>query len=283
MKMQGLAAAFRSFFPDRQGGEAIHADVLYTKNKNQMKRRILACAIMSILACSLWAQNAREIVRKANDLMRGASTYSEISMTITKPEWSRTIVMKAWALEPDYSLVYVTEPARDRGSVTLKRKQEVWSWVPTVQRVIKIPPSMMLQSWMGSDFTNDDLVRQSSIVDDYTHSIVGEETLAGYRCWKIDLTPRPDAGVVWGKLLMWISQSNYLELRTDFYDEDSIVVKSFIGSDIKTFDGRSLPSHCEMIPVNEPGKKTIIEYRDIKFKVKLDQSFFSEENMKRVR
>jgi negative regulator of sigma E activity len=126
-------------------------------------------------------------------------------------------------------------------------------------------------------------VRQSSIVDDYTHSIVGEESLAGYRCWKIELTPKPDAGVVWGKLLMWISQSNYLELRTDFYDEDGTVVKSFVGSDIKTFDGRSLPSHCEMIPVNEPGKKTIIEYRDIKFKVKLDRSFFSEENMKRVR
>lgn len=248
-----------------------------------MKRRILACAIMSILACSLKAQNAREIVRKANDLMRGASTYSEISMTITKPEWSRTIVMKAWALEPDYSLVYVTEPARDRGSVTLKRKQEVWSWLPTVQRVIKIPPSMMLQSWMGSDFTNDDLVRQSSIVDDYTHSMVGEESLAGYRCWKIELTPKPDAGVVWGKLLMWISQSNYIELRTDFYDEDGTVVKSFVGSNIRTFDGRSLASHWEMMPVNEPGKKTIIEYRDIKFKVKLEQSFFSEENMKRVR
>lgn len=250
---------------------------------NQIKRRILIVSILLLFTCPLWAQNAREIVRKANDLMRGASTYSEISMTITKPEWSRTIVMKAWALEPDYSLVYVTEPARDRGSVTLKRKQEVWSWVPTVQRVIKIPPSMMLQSWMGSDFTNDDLVRQSSIVDDYTHSIAGEEILAGYKCWKIELVPKPDAGVVWGNLLMWISQSNFLELRTDFYDEDGTVVKSFIGSDIRIFDGRSLPAHCEMIPVNEPGKKTIIEYRDIRFTVKLDKSFFSEENMKRVR
>ena len=110
-----------------------------------MKRLFLAVSIITVFAGAMFAQDAKEIVRKANDLMRGTSTYSEISMTIVKPEWSRTIAMKVWAVEPDFSLVYVTEPARDRGSVTLKRKAEVWNWLPTVQRVIKIPPSMMLQ------------------------------------------------------------------------------------------------------------------------------------------
>jgi outer membrane lipoprotein-sorting protein len=229
------------------------------------------------------AQDARDIVRKANDLLHGLKSYSEISMTIRKPAWSRTIVLKSWALEPDYSMIYVTEPARDRGTVTLKRKQEVWNWLPSIQRVIKIPPSMMLQSWMGSDFTNDDLVRESSIVDDYTHTIVGEDTVAGYPCWRIRLTPKPDAGVVWGELIVWISRKEYLELRTDFYDEDETLVKSFVGSDVRTFDGRTLASHWEMIPVSEPGKRTILDYRDIKFHVNLNQSFFSEENMKRVR
>jgi outer membrane lipoprotein-sorting protein len=248
-----------------------------------MKRRALLLALLCLTGWMLHAQDARDIVRKANDLMHGASTYAEISMTITKPEWSRTIDMKVWSVEPDYSLVYVTEPARDRGSVTLKRKNEVWNWLPSVQRIIKIPPSMMLQSWMGSDFTNDDLVRQSSIVDDYTHAMAGEETVEGRMCWKIALTPKPEAGVVWGKLLMWISKEGFLELRTDFFDEDGALVKSFVGSGIKNFDGRTLAAHWEMIPVNEPGKKTVLEYRQMKFSVKLDQSYFSEQNMKRVR
>jgi outer membrane lipoprotein-sorting protein len=248
-----------------------------------MTREVVTLMCVAAFSTLSHAQDAREIVRKANDLMRGTSTYAEISMTIEKPEWSRTIGMKVWALEPDYSLVYVTEPARDRGSVTLKRKMEVWNWLPAIQRVIKIPPSMMLQSWMGSDFTNDDLVRQSSIVDDYTHSIAGEDTVEGRRCWKIALIPNPNAGVVWGKLIMWVSQQGYLELRTDFYDEDGALVKTFIGSSIRNFDGRSLPAHWEMIPVNEPGKKTVLDYTQLKFSVKLDQSFFSEQNMKRVR
>ncbi len=248
-----------------------------------MNRGFLSAVIAFAMAGTLRAQGAREIVRKANDLMRGSSTYTEFSMTIEKPEWSRTVEMKAWSLEPDYSLVYVTAPARDRGSVTLKRKTEVWSWLPSVQRVIKIPPSMMLQSWMGSDFTNDDLVRQSSIVDDYTQVIAGEDSVAGRGCWKIELTPKPDAGVVWGKLYMWISHQEYIELRTDFYDEDGTLVKTFTGSDVKTFDGRSIASHWEMIPVLEQGKKTVLDYRLLDFNVKFDQSFFSEQNMKRVR
>ncbi len=248
-----------------------------------MRRSAGLLALIAASVISVQAQDAREIVKKANDLMRGSSTYTELSMSITKPEWSRTIDMKVWAVEPDYSLVYVTAPARDKGSVTLKRKNEVWNWLPSVQRVIKIPPSMMLQSWMGSDFTNDDLVRESSIVDDYTHVIAGEETIEGRRCWKIALTPKPEAGVVWGKLLVWITQEGYVELRTDFYDEDGALVKTFTGSDIKTFDGRTIASHWEMVPVNEPGKKTVLDYTKIRFDVRLDQSFFSEQNMKRVR
>jgi len=248
-----------------------------------MRDAFIHVVALVLFAAPLRAQDAKEIVNRANNLMHGASTYSEISMSITKPEWSRTIEMKVWALEPDYALVYVTAPARDRGTVTLKRKSEVWNWLPSVQRVIKIPPSMMLQSWMGSDFTNDDLVRQSSLVDDYAHAIIGEGEIAGHRTWKIELVPKPETGVVWGKLVMWISQDGYLEIRTDYFDEDGVLVKSFTGSDIKLFDGRRLPAHWEMIPANEPGKKTVLEYRQLRFNEKFDQSYFSEQNMKRVR
>lgn len=248
-----------------------------------MRRYLRFLILLTLSASVLLAEDAREIVKKANDLMRGTHLYTEMSMTIIKPQWTRTIALKAWSLEPDYALMYVTEPARDKGSVTLKRKNEVWNWVPSIQRVIKIPPSMMLQSWMGSDFTNDDLVRQSSIIDDYDHSIVGEEKYEGVPCWKIQLIPKPEAGVVWGKLYLWISKGGYLELKTEYYDEDGNLAKSFLGSAIKIFEGRSLPSHWEMIPASKPGEKTVLDYYQMKFSLNLDPAFFSEQNMKRVR
>jgi outer membrane lipoprotein-sorting protein len=253
--------------------------------KEDFMMRHLFCAAAAILlvAGPVRSQDAREIVKRANDLMRGTASYSEFTMTVVKPEWSRSFSMKAWGLEPDYALVYVTSPARDRGSVTLKRKAEVWNWLPSIQRVIKIPPSMMLASWMGSDFTNDDLVRQSSIVEDYTHQLLGEEMMQGLRCYRVQLTPKPEAAVVWGKVIMWISTEGFMELRTDFFDEEGHLSKSFLGSNIRVLGGRRLPVRWEMVPADGPGQKTVLEYQQLDFSVPLTPSFFSEQNMKKVR
>jgi len=226
--------------------------------------------------------SAKKIVASANELMRGESTFSEVSMSVVKPDWSRSFSMKIWALEPEFSLIYIISPARDKGTVTLKRQTEVWNWLPTVRKIIKIPPSMMMQSWMGSDFTNDDLVRESSILDDYTHTLVGEESYAGYECYLIEMIPKPEAAVVWGKLRMWISKKKFLQLKTEYYDEDAILVKAFFGSKVKYMDNREIPTHWEMIPSGKPGNKTILEYSSIKFNVKIEQNFFSQQNMKRV-
>lgn len=240
--------------------------------------------VITIAITSLtFSQNAKEIVQKADELMRSNSSYSEMTMTIVKPNWSRTMGMKIWALEPDYALIYITEPARDKGTVTLKRKNEVWNWLPSAQRVIKIPPSMMLQSWMGSDFTNDDLVRQSSVVNDYNHKLIGEEKLNGYDCHKIEMIPKPEAGVVWGRIITWIAKNSYLQIQADYYDEDDVLIKSFIGSNEKRMGGRNILTHWEMIPVDKPGNKTVMEYTTIEFNFKVDENFFSEQNMKRVR
>ena len=141
----------------------------------------------------------------------------------------------------------------------------------------------MMQSWMGSDFTNDDLVRQSSIVEDYTHKIVGEEEMEGYDCYKIELTPKPDAGVVWGKVLTWISKQGDLQLRADYYDEDLQMIKSMIGSDVQKMGSRTIPIHWEMIPHDDPGQKTVMIYEALEFDVKVKDSFFSQQNMRRVR
>ncbi len=228
-------------------------------------------------------QKATEIVKKSNDLLRGTSSISTATLTIIKPKWKRSLTMKIWALEPDYALILITKPARDRGTVTLKRKREVWNWIPSIRRKIKIPPSMMLQSWMGSDFTNDDLVRESSIVEDYVHTIVGQEKIRGYDCYKIEFTPKPEASVVWGKIIAWISTKNYFQLKVDYYDEDGVLVKTMTGSKVKNMDGRLIPTHWEVIPANKKNQKTIFEYHKIKFNVKLEPSFFSLKNMQRIR
>ena len=142
---------------------------------------------------------------------------------------------------------------------------------------------MMMQSWMGSDFTNDDLVKQSSVVKDYVHSFVGEEEVDGYLCHKIQMIPKPEAGVVWGKVIMWVSKQGYLQMRADYFDEDEFLVKSMIGSKIQKMGGRTIPTHWEMIPVDKPGQKTVMEYISIEFNIDINESFFSQQNMKRVR
>jgi outer membrane lipoprotein-sorting protein len=247
-----------------------------------MKTKILSIILLFTAALSN-AQDIKEIVKKAEDKFRGKSSEGTMTMIIERPTWSRTVTMKSWSIGNDYSLIYITAPAKEKGQVFLKRQSEMWNWVPTIERMIKIPPSMMMQSWMGSDFTNDDLVRESSLVIDYTHKLIGEETIDGYKCYKIELIPLPDAPVVWGKVFMWISKNEFYWLRSEFYDEDGILVNTEILSDIKKMDDRTMPTRMEMIPADEEGHKTIMIYDKIDFDIKIDESFFSQQNMKRVR
>jgi outer membrane lipoprotein-sorting protein len=247
-----------------------------------MKTKILSI-ILLFSAAMANAQDIKEIVKKADDKFRGKSSEGTMTMIIERPTWSRTVTMKSWSIGNDYSLIYITAPAKEKGQVFLKRESEMWNWMPTIERMIKIPPSMMMQSWMGSDFTNDDLVRESSIVIDYTHKLVGEEIIDGYKCYKVELIPLPDAPVVWGKVLMWISKDEFYWLRSEFYDEDDILVNTEILSEIKKMDDRTMPTHLVMIPADKEGNKTTMIYDKIDFDVKIDESFFSQQNMKRVR
>ena len=142
---------------------------------------------------------------------------------------------------------------------------------------------MMMQSWMGSDFTNDDLVRESSLVKDYSQKLIGDETINEYDCYKVELIPHPDAPVVWGKIIMWVSKKNYYWLKAEYYDEDNKLVNTEILSDIKQMDDRKMPTHLEMIPADKEGNKTILIFKDTKFNVNLKESFFSQQNMRRIR
>jgi len=227
--------------------------------------------------------SATEIVQKAEEKLRGNSNEAEITITIHRPSWERTLEAKSWALGTEYSLILLKAPARDKGTVFLKREKEIWNWVPNIERTIKLPPSMMMQSWMGSDFNNDDLVQESSIVKDYNHSHMGRQEVAGFDCYVIEFTPKPDAPVVWGKIIGYISVDGYLQLKSEFYDEDGFLINVLEGSDVVEMDGRRLPSKLRMTPVDKDDHYTEMTYKSLKFDVPLKTSFFTTQNMKRVR
>ena len=154
---------------------------------------------MALIPFSINAQSeleARDIIQKAEDKTRGSSSFSEMTMTIVRPTWTREVGIKSWSKGNEYSLILITSPARVKGAAFLKRDREIWNWQPTIDRVIKMPPSMMMQSWMGSDFTNDDLVKESSILEDYSHQLLGKENIDGRTSYKIELITNEDATVV---------------------------------------------------------------------------------------
>ena len=250
-----------------------------------MKNIVFSIAAILVISISGFSQDltAIQIITKADDLQRGESNEGEMSMTIVRTKWERTISMKVWSLGRDFSMTYITSPAKDKGQVFLKRKNEMWNWVPTINRMIKIPPSMMSQGWMGSDYSNDDILKESSIVVDYTHQVVGDDVVEGIDCYVLNLIPKEDAAVVWGKVKKWISKKEYWQLKTEYYDEDEELIRTEIASEVKQFGDRELPSKIVILPADKPGQKTIIKVTKSNYKVQLKESFFSQQNMKRVR
>ena len=188
------------------------------------------------------AQDAYQIIKRADEHLRGVSQKAEMSIEVQRPKWSRTMDIKAWSLGNDYSFILIDAPARDKGTVFLKREKEIWNWQPKIEKVIKLPPSMMMQSWMGSDFTNDDLVKESSILLDYTHEIIGDTLILDRACYTIQLTPKPEAAVVWGKIKTFIDKNDFLQLGSEFYDEDGYLINKMEASEIKSFGNKILPA-----------------------------------------
>ncbi|EGR3002281.1 outer membrane lipoprotein-sorting protein [Vibrio parahaemolyticus] len=240
--------------------------------------------LLFLLFTSLsYAESAFDIVQKSDQAMRGKSSYSEATMEIVRPDWTRSMTMKSWTKGTELSLVLVTAPAKDKGSASLKRHREMWNWVPSIERVIKIAPSMLSQSWMGSDFTNDDLINQSSIVVDYQHALLGNDSFEGDKVWVIEATAKPDAPVVWNKVTLWISQSTYLQRKVEFYDEFDERVNVLTTYDVKELGGRKIATRMEMKPVDKPGNKTIFTTHQAQFDFDVNDDFFSQQQMKSLR
>lgn len=233
---------------------------------------------------NIYAQDANEILKKSEEKIKGIkSSYQEMMIKIVRPKWSKEMIMKGWSMGEDYFASVVLSPAKEKGIVFLKRENEVWNYIPSIERTIKLPPSMMMQNWMGTDFTNDDLVQRSSITDDYTNTIIGNETIDGLDCWIIELIPNEDAAVVWGKLVMWIDKRDYMQLKTQFFDEYDEMVSIMTGKAIKNFDGKKLPAIIEFVPLDKEGNKTIVERLVWKFDIDINERFFLPNYMKNLR
>ena len=169
--------------------------------KSFRKLKLLFVPLLLTAPAYMAAQSltAVEVIKKADEKFNGEkSGYSVMSMTIVRPSWQRTVEFKNWTMGRDYALTLITAPARDAGQSFLKRGNEMWNWNPSINRLIKLPPSMMSQGWMGSDYTNDDIMRESSVVSDYIHEFAGEEIIDGRECYKIMMIARKEASVIWG-------------------------------------------------------------------------------------
>ena len=249
-----------------------------------MKIKYIALLVFPFLFSFTADVNPKAIIKKAEEQLRGVSTsYSEMSISIKRKKWTRNMEMKSWSKGEDYALTLITAPTKDKGTVFLKRGKEVWNWLPTVERNIKLPPSMMSQSWMGTDLTNDDLVRQSSLAEDFTHKYLGMEKIGGMDCYKIESYPKEEAVVVWGKIISWIAKDNYIQMKTDFYDEDEDLVNTFKASDLRQFGNRKLAATLTIVPSDKPENKTILTYKKLIFDQPLSSDFFSIKNMKKLK
>lgn len=253
-----------------------------------MKRYLLfKTAFIIAAACSsatTTAQDATEIIRKADERWNGEkSSESHMTMTIVRPTWERTVEFKNWSMGSDYAMTLILAPAKEQGQAFLKRGTEMWNWMPSISRMIKLPPSMMADGWMGSDYTNDDILKESSIVKDFDHKLLGTETIEGSECWKIELVPHEEAAVLWGKIIKWISKSEYNQMKSEYFDEDGYLIKTELSYDVRVMDGRRIPTRIEIIPADKKNQKTIIAVNSIKFNIPIEESFFSQQNMRRVR
>ncbi|KJY79772.1 outer membrane lipoprotein-sorting protein [Vibrio nigripulchritudo] len=249
-------------------------------------KRWLATLLLVLPLTSISSEKiltATEIIERSDQQMRGESSYTVSTMNIVRPDWTRSMSMKSWSKGQDLSLVLVTAPAKDKGTSSLKRYREMWNWLPGIERVIKIALSMLGQSWMGSDFTNDDLINQSSIVVDYTHELLGSETFDDADMWLIEATAKPDAPVVWSKVKLWISQKTFLQRKVEFYDEFDELVNTLSTYEVKELGGRMVSTRMEMVPADKPGQKTEMITHDAQFDFEIDSDFFSQSQMKALR
>jgi len=251
--------------------------------QNMTARLNFLGAFLFVLSHSLVSQTAEQVVTRSENLLKGETSKGSFRMTIVTPDYTRTMEMDSWWVGNEKALILITSPRREAGNKTLKVKNELWMYLRNTETTIKVPPSMMLQSWNGSDFTNDDLVRESSLIDDYTMRILAEEPIENAACWKIELLPKPTAPVVWGNIIHWIRKKDYLPARTEYFDEKAVRVRTMTYSSFKRFGDRTIPSTWILVNDARPGHRTEFEYLEVEFDIAISDRIFSFQELERGR
>lgn len=247
--------------------------------------RILAfICILSLFSTGLRAQetDADALLRASFDNWRAKSSDSEITMTVHRPDWERSMSMKAWTHGDDFALVRFTAPAKDAGNATLKTDKGTWIYNPKLNQVIKLPASMLAQSWMGSDFSYNDLSKADDILTEYTHKLVKTEEADGEKLYTIEAIPKPDAPVVWGKLVVKVREDGVMLAET-YYDQDMKVVREMTTEKVGEVGGRDYPLVMVMRPADEPEKWTRIETLSADFNIDLPSYLFTLSNLQNPR
>ena len=239
----------------------------------------VALLLFSLMTISLQADEVKDLLRKVDELYRSDTSYSQMEMKVTTPDFERMVVMNAWTRGMDYTFIEMLSPRKDKGICTLKRKREMWNFFPKINKVIKVPPSMMLSSWMGSDFTNDDLVKENTLVDDYDGKILKKEN----EMMLIELIPKASAKALWGKIIIYVNYKKLIPIYQEYYDEKGEKIRTMTFKDVKNFSGKMIPAVMELVPHHKQGHKTVITYRDLKFNVKLKQDTFTRKNLQKRR
>ena len=227
------------------------------------------------------SRSPQEIVDYVDHLLRGKSSHGTMIMDIVTDNWTRRLEMELWSLGRDYSLARVLAPRSEAGTATLKIDDQVWNYLPRADRTIKIPPSLMMGSWLGSHFTNDDLVKESQLVDDYDIALGFEGRRDGVLVWEFRLTPRPEAAVVWGRIEEQVRQHDVMPVWVRYYDDDGVLVRTLTFADYRVMGGRLVPAVMTIVPEDKQGEHTTLRYEKLAFDLDLKPGFFSLRNLRR--
>lgn len=247
-----------------------------------LTRIFLAVLLLTASMTAAAERNATQIVRDAVDHWRGLTSYTEMMMVIHRPDWERSMTMRAWTKGQEQSLVRVIEPKKDRGNGTLTDENSMWTFSPKVNRVIKVPSSMMAQSWMGSDFSNKDIARADDIIDQYDHTILKSEEIDGIVVHDIESIPHEDAAVVWGREVLRI-RDDHVVLEHAFYDQDGALVKKLVSLDVGEMGGRTIAKRQRMVKTDNTEEWTEISVIDVEYEVDLKDSLFTLSNLRNPR
>ena len=224
----------------------------------------------------------RELIRAAMDHWRGVNSYTEMTMIVHRSDWQRKFSMRAWTEGDKLSLVRVTEPRRDAGNGTLVMDQKMWTYSPKINRIVKVPSSMMNQGWMGSDFSNKDISKSTDVIDQYEHRLLDSETVGEHRHYRIESIPHEDAAVVWGKEI-FVIRDDFVLMRQEFWDQDGILVKQMEATRLAVMDGRTVAAQLRMFKLATPDEWTEMRVDDVDFDIELDANLFTLSNLRNPR